>query len=66
MRENLGNIDKIIRIFLGLIIVLAGVEYGSWWGLLGFIFPITAVINWCPIYAFFGFRSNHGEQKKVL
>ena len=66
MRENLGDADRIVRIFLGLIIVLLGVEYGSWWGAVGFIFPITAVINWCPIYAFFGIKSNHGDQKRVL
>jgi hypothetical protein len=57
MNENLGNTDKIVRIFLGLFIVLLGVKYESWWGLLGFIFPITAVISWCPIYAFFGMKS---------
>lgn len=66
MRENLGDADRIVRIFLGLIIVLLGVEYSSWWGVIGFIFPITAVINWCPIYAFFGLKSNHGDQKRVL
>jgi Protein of unknown function (DUF2892) len=66
MKENLGNTDKIVRIFLGLIIVLLGVKYGSWWGALGMIFPITAVINWCPIYAFFGLRSNHGEQNSSI
>lgn len=45
MKENLGSTDKIVRIFLGLIIVLLGVKYGSWWGALGMIFPITPLLT---------------------
>ncbi|HRH02401.1 MAG TPA: DUF2892 domain-containing protein [Bacteroidia bacterium] len=66
MIENLGNTDKIVRIFIGLAIVLMGVEYESWWGLVGFIFPITAVINWCPIYAFFGIRTSKDKGRKLI
>ena len=65
MNENLGSTDKIIRIFLGLTIVLLGIKYETWWGLAGLIFPITAVINWCPIYAALGISSNRDGKKEL-
>ena len=57
MKKNLGSTDKLIRILLGLVIIFLGVKYQTWWGALGLILPITALINWCPIYAFFGLNS---------
>ena len=57
MERNVGGIDKVIRIIVGLIIGAVGYYYNSWWGLIGIIPVLTALINWCPLYLPFGIKT---------
>ena len=57
MKSNVGKIDKNIRLVIGLIVVILGLYYNSWWGLLGIIPIATALINWCPLYVIFGIKT---------
>jgi len=57
MERNVGSIDKVIRIIVGLIIGAVGYYYNSWWGLIGIIPVFTALINWCPLYLPFGIKT---------
>lgn len=50
MKCNVGNGDKIFRIILGLVILAIGFYLKSWWGLVGIIPLITALMGWCPAY----------------
>ncbi len=50
MKANVGKIDKIIRVILGLAIGLIGLLNHSWLGLIGIVPILTAVISWCPFY----------------
>lgn len=50
MRKNVGRVDSIIRIILGLVIIILGIYYKSWWGVIGLIPLITGIIGWCPLY----------------
>lgn len=61
MKPNMGNIDRIIRIILGLAIIVIGVIYQSWWGALGVIPILTAVVRWCPAYAPFNINTGKKE-----
>jgi len=36
---------------IGIVAIGLGVAFRSWWGALGLIPIITAIIGWCPIYA---------------
>lgn len=54
MKCNVGKTDKVIRIVIGLAIVAAGIYFKSWWGLIGIVPVITALIGWCPLYLPFG------------
>lgn len=54
MKKNVGEIDKNIRLVLGVIIIALGIYFESWFGVIGIIPILTATINWCPIYAPFG------------
>lgn len=56
-RLNEGNTDRIIRVILGIAIVVAGLYFQSWWGLLAIIPLATAAIGWCPLYAIFGINT---------
>ena len=63
MKKNVGSADRAIRIVAGLIIIIIGIYFKSWWGAIGIIPILTSVINWCPIYVPFGI-STISKQKK--
>jgi len=54
MSNNVGKSDRSIRVILGLIAVILGFYFQSWWGLIGLIPILTAVIGWCPAYTILG------------
>jgi hypothetical protein len=54
MKKNVGGIDKVARLILGLVIIALGILYQSWWGLVGIIPLFTSTIGWCPTYLPFG------------
>jgi len=57
MVHNVCGTEKIIRAVLGIVIILAGIFYGSWWGAIGLIPLLTAVIGYCPLSHAFHFSS---------
>jgi hypothetical protein len=54
MKQNVGSIDRVIRAVLGIAIIAAGVFYQNWWGAIGAVPLLTAIIGWCPPYALLG------------
>lgn len=54
MKKNIGNIDTIIRIIIGLGIGAAGWYYNSWLGLVGIVPLLTAAFGFCGLYALLG------------
>jgi len=57
MKQNVGTIDRVIRFIVGAAIIAAGVYYQNWWGAIGAIPLLTAIIGWCPPYALFGWNT---------
>ncbi len=57
MKCNLGKTDRIIRGILGTGIIALGFYFQNWFGAIGAILLVTAMISWCPIYLPFGLRS---------
>jgi len=58
MTSNVGGIDRILRIVLGLVLVgLAATGTVGWWGWLGVVPLATGALGWCPPYAIFGFST---------
>jgi TRAP-type uncharacterized transport system fused permease subunit len=63
MKKNMGNVDKTIRLLIAVVIsILFLTEIIS--GTLGIIlviisaiFLLTSLINFCPLYALFGFST---------
>ena len=49
--KNVGGMDRVIRIILGLVI-LSLTLWGpkSPWGLLGLLPLVTGLVGWCPPY----------------
>ena len=63
MKNNVGGIDKTARIIIGTIIILAGIIFQSWWGVVGFIPLITGLSSKCPVYIPFGIKTDKSEKK---
>lgn len=57
MKANVGDIDRIIRIVGGLVILSAFfLAEGNlrWWGLIGMVPLATGLFRWCPAYTLLG------------
>jgi hypothetical protein len=55
MKANVGSIDRILRIVLGLVLMgLAFIGTIGWWGWLGAVALATGLVGWCPPYALLG------------
>lgn len=50
MNHNVGSVDRLLRIILGLLIAILGVVFDSWWGLVGIIPLATGLFSFCPLY----------------
>jgi len=55
MKTNTGNIERILRIIIGLaLIVLTVMGTLPAWGYIGIVPLATGLMGWCPAYAIFG------------
>ena len=57
MKPNIGFTDRIIRALLGAALLGAGYYFKSWWGFLGLVPILTAVVRFCPAYLPFGLNT---------
>jgi hypothetical protein len=64
MKVNIGNVDRVIRVVVGLVIIAVGAYYQSWWGLIGLLPILTASIRFCPVYVPFGISTCKPETKE--
>ena len=49
MKCNVGSTEQISRIMIGILIVLLGLNFRSWWGLIGLAPIITGMLRYCPV-----------------
>ena len=60
MTANVGSIDRIVRILLGLVLLGYATEIGfthtgwNWVGWIGIVPILTAVFSYCPAYSLIG------------
>ena len=55
MKSNIGNIERILRVLAGLVLIgltLTGTI--GLWGWLGIVPLATGLVGWCPPYALLG------------
>ena len=50
MKMNEGNLDRILRVILGLLIIGLGIYYKNWWGIIGLLPLITGIFGYCYLY----------------
>lgn len=67
MEVNVGRVDRLIRIIIGLAVLsLLWLVEGNlkWLGLIGLIPLFTAAVKWCPLYTLFGIRTCPAKKDK--
>jgi hypothetical protein len=58
MTQNIGNIERIIRIVGGLVLIaLAATNTVGVWGWVGLVPLATGLTGWCPPYSLLGINT---------
>lgn len=50
MKQNIGELDRTVRVMISILIFTAGIYFQSYWGLLGILPLATGLLAWCPLY----------------
>jgi hypothetical protein len=65
MDKNVGNIDKVLRIVAGAVLIgltLSGII--GVWGWIGVVPLATGLLGWCPAYTLLGIKTCPMTSKK--
>lgn len=54
MKANVGGVDKLLRIVVGVALIAWAATGGPVWGWIGVVPLLTGVFNFCPLYAALG------------
>jgi hypothetical protein len=67
MKANVGGIDRILRIVIGLALIALTVTgtIGAW-GWIGVVPVLTAALGFCPLYTVLGFQQLPGQSQLSL
>ncbi|WP_295502843.1 DUF2892 domain-containing protein [Limnohabitans sp. Rim8] len=58
MTKNIGNIERIIRIVGGLVLIaLAATNTVGVWGWVGLVPLVAGLMGWCPPYSLLGINT---------
>ena len=60
MTQNIGGVEKIIRIVLGVALLVWGFVLSdpvNYWGAIGVVPLLTALIGWCPAWSMVGINT---------
>ena len=64
MKANVGTIDRVLRIVVGLALIgLAATGTVGVWGWIGVVPLATGLFKFCPAYAIFGLNTCPMQQK---
>jgi len=64
MKRNLGKLDRIIRIIVGVaLIAAAATGQIGWWGWLGIVPLATALMGSCVLYSLLGINTCRIDKK---
>ncbi|HHE07660.1 MAG TPA: DUF2892 domain-containing protein [Chlorobaculum parvum] len=58
MKKNMGQKDRTVRAFLGVIMLVYALVFQNPVGIFGLIPLLTAIIGYCPLYEVLGVTSN--------
>ena len=66
MAQNVGGIDKWLRIAVGIVLIGLGLSGPvGWWGAIGLVPLLTGLAGNCPLYSLVGVNTCTLEERKV-
>ncbi len=58
MNKNVGTLDRALRVIVGLaLIALSVTGTVGYWGWVGIVPLVTALVGWCPAYTLLGIKT---------
>ena len=66
MTPNVGSTDKLLRVIVGLMLLtwtLLGTGTVRWFGLVGIVPLLTALVGYCPLYSVMGVKTSNAADK---
>lgn len=63
--KNESSLDRGLRMGIGAILLIAGMYFESWFGLIGLVPLITGMMGFCPIYSLFHFTTKKGKSTEA-
>ncbi|MNZ61434.1 hypothetical protein D3C78_795320 [compost metagenome] len=57
MQKNVGGIDKIARILVGIALIVWAIAGGPLWAWIGVLPLATGLLGWCPAYTLLGVKT---------
>jgi hypothetical protein len=57
MKTNVGGIDKILRILVGIALIAWALMGGPVWAWIGVVPLATGLFGWCPAYTLLGMNT---------
>ena len=63
MDHNIGELDQVVRIFIGVAIIVTGIYFKSWLALIGFAPLVTAITGSCPLYTLTGISTQQPTEE---
>jgi hypothetical protein len=57
MKANVGGIDKVLRIVVGIALIAWALMGGPVWAWIGVVPLATGLMGWCPAYGLLGLNS---------
>ena len=57
MQKNVGGIDKIARILVGIALIVWALAGGPVWAWIGILPLATGLLGWCPAYTLLGIKT---------
>ena len=57
MKANVGGIDKILRIVVGIALIAWALMGGPVWAWIGILPLVTGTLGWCPAYTLIGLNN---------
>jgi hypothetical protein len=50
MKKNVGSLDRVIRVLIGVAVCVWGLSTNNWLGAIGLLPLLTGLAGWCPAY----------------
>lgn len=57
MQKNVGGIDKVARILVGIALIIWALSSGTAWAFIGVLPLATGLLGWCPAYTLLGIKT---------